>query len=99
VNLGLFGALTYWTFCISAFYERPEGTSAEVSIQVASRLACLALVLAASVTAGGPDLGLYFCAFAAMGTGRSLATSTSKPNTQQSSLRGPTTLPPNPAPL
>jgi hypothetical protein len=99
VNLGLFGALTYWTFCISAFYERPEGTSVDVSIQVAARLACLALVLAASVTAGGPDLGLYFCAFAAMGTGRAIAASKPRTDAQQTHVRGPTGLPPTPAPL
>jgi hypothetical protein len=67
-SLGIPGAAAYALFLLSIWFKRRGPVPGTVfAMQAAARSACLAWLIAASVSAGFIDLGLAFSAFAAFG--------------------------------
>src|SRR6185436_7052729 len=72
-SLGVPGALLYAIFLLTIWFGRRSAATASTSqMQSAARSACLAWLIAASVSAGLIDLGLPFFAFAALATAQNI---------------------------
>jgi hypothetical protein len=69
-SLGIIGTFTYSLFLLTIWFgqrEQENVPSTDAVVSVAARSACLAWLIAASVSGGFIDLGLPFFAFAALG--------------------------------